>query len=613
MSKLIEFQEQLSEKVKGNFLLHLFINDIKFLIAAAILTPLAIGGILLIPKIWEVSPEEFRPRVKISGLDFIQSLTLSRTARQHEAEGDYESALYSWHAAIANYPTKTDNLRSAIASFLELDRPTPKQVQQNINYSLWLLRLNQTNFGDLAVIAQSLDRSRLDQLQFSLLDPLKGELTEPMRAAYSRSLFNLFKHQEFHNQWTQLSQETRASKENALFGSAYAALWGNPTESAAGLTQLEQPVADTDTQLLARQLLLLVHFQQKNESDYEQVLAALREDERDRYTHHIAYWTLLFQLDKPEQALARATDFDQIPTNINDLINHVNLFRQLGAPNKADELLTKHLNTFPPEVALYSTFADLLIELSDWDRLRNIAIGLRKLNTESRAITLSHYLEGTADANQSRRNSASSAFEKFSESVSKEDLSSEMGIAKELIALGFSNHALKLLERVESKYLQDPTYWYVRTGCAFRAKDYAKMKQASEQALALAPENSHYKSAVAEALLLLREEPARTVRLTLDLITENPNSFSHHINHVLALLLNQRVEEAAALLKRIPEESAPDAQARAAFHYAQFGVAFLNGDYSRAQSITNLISQSLLSHRELEWYTQCQETLKTHL
>ena len=613
MSKLSEFQEQLSEKVKGNFLLHLFINDVKFLIAAIILTPLAIGGILLIPKIWEVTPEDFRPRVKISGLDYIQSITLARTARQREAEGDYETALYSWHAAIANHPTKTDNLRSAIASFLKLDRPTPKQVQQNLNYSIWLLRLNKTNFVDLAVIAESLDRSRMDQLQFSLLDPLKDKLTEPMRAAYSRSLFNLLKHQEFNTQWQQLSEETRAAKENALYGSAYAALWGSPEESVQGRLELERTDADEDTRLLARQLLLLVHFQQKNEKDYEKVLTDLRQDERDRYTHHLGFWTLLLQLGKTEQALARATDFDQVPTNINDLINHVNLFRQLGAPERADALLTAHLNTFPPEVALYSTFADLLIELSDWDRLRNIAIGLRKLSTESTAISLSHYLEGTADAKQNRRNSAALAFEKFASSVSKEDLSSEMGIAKELIALGFSSHALKLLEQIESKYLQDPNYWYTRAGCAFRTKAYAKMKLASEQALALAPDNSHYKSALAESLLLLREEPAQIIRLTLELITENPNSFSHHINHVLALLLNQRVDEAAALLRKIPEESAPDAQARAAHHYAQFGVAFLEGNYAKAQEISDLIPTSLLSQRELEWFTQCRETLKKQL
>ncbi len=613
MSKFSEFQEQLSEKVKGNFLLHLFINDIKFLIAAIVLTPIAIGGVLLIPKIWEVSPEDFRPRVKISGLDYVQSITLAKTAREHEDAGDYEAALYSWNAAIANYPTQTENLRSAIAAFLELDRPTVKQTRQNINYSLWLLRLNQTNFTDLAVIAESLDRSRLDSLQFSLLSPLEDKLTEPMRAAYSRSLFNLFRHQEFNTQWQKLSEATKSSPENALYGAAYKALWASPAEAEASRAELESRVESDETQLLARQLLLLVHFQQKNTSAYQTVLTDLVEADRDRYSHHIAYWTLLHQVGKTEDALERARDFERVPTDIGDLVNHVNLFRQLGVPKLADELVTKHLNAFPPEVGLYSTYADLLIELSDWDRLREIAIGLRKINTEAAAVSLSYYLEGTADANQSRQNSASAAFEKFSASVSDEDLNSELGIARELIALGFSNHALKLLEKVEADNKNDPAYWYTRAGCAFRTRAYEKMRDCSARALDLDPQNARFKSAVVESLLLLREDPARTVRLTLELVTANPTSFSHNINHVLALLLNQRVDEASALLQRIPEESAPDAQARAAHHYAEFGVAFLSGDFQQAREIGALIPSSLLSDKEQEWFDQCQETIKTQL
>ena len=173
MNKLNEVQEQLSEKVKGSFLLHLVINDLKFLIAIMILGPIAIGGVLLIPKIWTVTPEDFRPTLKISGLDFIQAWSLARAARQHEVAGDYDAALYSWEVAISNYPTKVPNLRSAIASYQKLEQPDPKQIARNINYSLWLLRLNQTNFSDLDLIAEYLDRSRLDQLQYSILTPHK--------------------------------------------------------------------------------------------------------------------------------------------------------------------------------------------------------------------------------------------------------------------------------------------------------------------------------------------------------------------------------------------------------------------------------------------------------
>ena len=158
MSRLTEFQEALSERVKGYFLLHLFINDIKFLVAFIILAPIAVGGVLLIPKIWTITPEDFTPKIKVSGIDFIQSWALARTARQQEIEGDFDAALYSWEVAISNYPTKTENLRSAIASFLKLDQPSDRQSSRNLNYSIWLLKLNKTNSTDLELVAETLDR-----------------------------------------------------------------------------------------------------------------------------------------------------------------------------------------------------------------------------------------------------------------------------------------------------------------------------------------------------------------------------------------------------------------------------------------------------------------------
>ena len=609
MSKIQEFQEQLSERVKGNFLLHLFINDVKFLIAAVVLTPIIIGGVLLIPKIWEVSPEGFKPKVKISGIDFIQARTLAKTAQRHEKEGDYEAALYSWNVAISNHPTETKNLQSAIASFLNIEHPTPKQISQNINYSLWLLKLNQTNFSDLEIIAETLDRSRLDQLQFSLLSPHEDELTEPMRAAYARTLFNLFRHKEFNNQWQQLSESTRSLPSNILYGSAYTALWGTPAEAEKNLTEIKEFAANNPSDRHSRQLLLLIHYQQKNTAAYQATLSELIATQNDSYSHHLGYWTLLSQTGNSERSLKLASDYEKPPTNANDLIAHLRLLRELGAPETANTLVQKHIQSFSGETSLYSNYADLLIELNDWDRLREIAINLRKLNSESRATSLSYYLEGTADAKQKRRNSADTAFAKFSSSVATDDVQSENNLAKELTQLGFPMHALRLLTQVESKYEDSSKYWYSRAGYAFRVRNYQDMRHASEKAFNLEPSNSNFKSALAEALLLLREDPSRAVRLTLELVNENPNSFSHHINHVIALTINQRVEDAAALFEQIPLDAAPDAQAQAAYHYAHFGIAFLQNDFEKAHQISQLVPDSLLSDKEREWFSSCRDVI----
>ena len=607
MSRLVEIQEKLSEKVKGNFLLHLLINDIKFLIALLTLTPIAIGGVLLIPKIWEIAPDHFIPKIKVSGLDFIQSWALARTARQHESQGDFDAALYSWEAAISNHPTKTKYLRAAIASFLELEQPTPKQISSNLNYSTWLLRLNQTNFTDLDLVIETLDRSRLDQLQYSLLTPLEPKLTESMRAAYSRSLFNLLKYQEFNEQWQKLSEPIRRSPANVLYGAAYTALRSSSQEAEESKLKLEKSLTDSNSSLLAKQLLLLVHFHRKDDTGYETILGKLILSEQAQYSHHLGYWTLLTQLDKTDQALKLASHHSEKPIIVEDLINHVTLLRGLGVPEIAHDLIQNNLESFPAETSLYLTYADLLIELLDWDRLREIAITLRKLNTDDHATSLSYYLEGTADAKQSRNNAAGKAFEKFSTSASENGIVSDLSIAKELGQFGFPDHALTLLKQVETKLQDNASYWNTRAGFALQQNDFNEMKLASEKAVSLEPTNSRYKSTLVESLLNLREEPAMAVRLTLELISKNPNSFSHHINHVIALTLNRRVEEAAELLRQIPVESAPNAQARATFYYAKFSIEFLENDYEKAMELAPRVPEELLSTREREWFNSSIE------
>lgn len=613
MSKLAEIQEQLSERVKGHFLLHLFINDLRFLLAAMILLPIAIGGVLLIPKIWKITPEDFRPAIKVSGLDFLQSWALARSAREYEANEDYDQALYSWHVAVANIPTNIENLRSAIGTFLKVDRPESKEVQQNVNYSIWLLRLNKTNFNDLELIAQSLDRVRMDDLQFALLNPLEDRLTEPMRAAYAKSLFNLFRHNEFIAQWNQLSPETKAQPENALYSHSYEALWGSPDQAEKSLAELKLYTSNEAIGHLANQLLLLIHYHRKETSEYHAVLTTLKADQRDRYPHHLAYWTLLSREGRNDAALKAANRYDGVPSSAEDLVAHVNLYREMGELELADQLVREHIDSFPPEIYLFTTYADLLIQMSAWDRLRELAIIVRKATTQTRAMALSYYLEGRADFQQHRNNGARTAFQKFAELTTSETLDLGIGLANELFEIGFPNQAHQLLINEEENSSEDAAYWYSRSGSAFRIKNYEDMKYSAEKAVQLEPDNQNYKSALAESLLLLREDPARAVRLTLELASSDPSSFSHHINHVLALLLNERTEDAALHLGKIPLDAAPDSQAEVAFHYARFGVAFQQERYEEAQNYAKEISEPLLSDREREYFNACRDVIRTKL
>src|SRR5687768_10582973 len=79
------------------------------------------GMILLLPlamlflfKVWLVTPANFAPAVKVSGLDLIQAGSSRRRAAQQAAQGRFEEALQSWRIAVANNPGNPDLIRSSL-------------------------------------------------------------------------------------------------------------------------------------------------------------------------------------------------------------------------------------------------------------------------------------------------------------------------------------------------------------------------------------------------------------------------------------------------------------------------------------------------------------------
>src|SRR5262245_27447373 len=71
-------------------------------------------GLLFILKVWRITPADFQPVVKISGLDLVQARSLRGTALQQAASGRFEEAVQSWRIAIANNPGDPELFRGAL-------------------------------------------------------------------------------------------------------------------------------------------------------------------------------------------------------------------------------------------------------------------------------------------------------------------------------------------------------------------------------------------------------------------------------------------------------------------------------------------------------------------
>ena len=74
-------RRKLEPKVIYSPFIRLVLFNTWFQLAFGALVLVAVFIALYLPKIWLVSPDQFRPEVKVSGLDLTQNWALKRTAR----------------------------------------------------------------------------------------------------------------------------------------------------------------------------------------------------------------------------------------------------------------------------------------------------------------------------------------------------------------------------------------------------------------------------------------------------------------------------------------------------------------------------------------------------
>src|SRR5688572_16151190 len=120
-----ERRERLLLRLDRYPLLQMLLLEKRFRLAVLFLMMGLIGGVLFVIRLWTLTPPGFSPRVRISGLDWVQSRSLARTARAREADQRFEEAAFAWQAALSNYPVNQEYLRGALGNDLNLTQTTP--------------------------------------------------------------------------------------------------------------------------------------------------------------------------------------------------------------------------------------------------------------------------------------------------------------------------------------------------------------------------------------------------------------------------------------------------------------------------------------------------------
>lgn len=131
-----------------------------------------VAGVIMVPRLWVVTPPGFLPRVKVSLLDKVQAAMLKRSAERAMARQDYDGAYDAWRNAFGNNQGDPDLTRGLIRCIMAPDPMVENRLPIGVQAADWLLRLTQTNRTDVELVTSFYDKAQLYELAGLLLGPL---------------------------------------------------------------------------------------------------------------------------------------------------------------------------------------------------------------------------------------------------------------------------------------------------------------------------------------------------------------------------------------------------------------------------------------------------------
>ena len=553
---------------------------------------LLLGVPLSLLKFIQSTPDEFLPVVKVSLLDKAQAWSLSRSAQKALDAGDAETAIHAWKGAIANDPGKVGICRGFLDLLLDSDQ---RRLHQNaaIRNSFWLLRLNQTNVTDLEKVVETFEHYELDGVTLKVLSGYDEPLTPSMERAQMRAMFLKGRIQEFADTWRSRGDRFGNDSEMQLFHQTYLAGWGNPKEAATSIAFLEAAMENPETQNLAHRLNLFVSYTRLDAEAYRDSLAFLESQNLDRSPFHVNYWILLSELDREAEAIDLATSYPLPPRSAIEATMFAEAYVRLGLRDLAIRFLQRYSIDYGSYEGVWFTQAEILISEERWDDLFFLALSIRETgNAQDYLSAYSYYLEGRAEIERGRRPAAQIAFRRLKDfSLS----GSRMGlhIASNLMAWEFFAEARGVLIDIKDLYADKLVFWELLFQSANEIGSSRDLLLASESIYRLRPSDFAAKNNFAAMLLSLRIRPDEAISLTFQIMNQDPGNVSGMINHAHALLLNQRVEEAAALLNGVNVKPLIE-PLKHGYYLAWLEIEYLRGNFAEANVYRGKVIQKYL-------------------
>lgn len=561
---------------------------------------LGVAVVLMLPKIWLRTPADFDPEIRVSWLDLIQSRSLKKSAIRHDEAGRIREAIHSWNGAIINDPGDPDLARGGVRSVLRQKSPSDEHIGFGFQRLMWLLRLTETNRVDAELAVEFLSRFELDTYVVRSVATRADELSDGSAKSYLRSLYRSGDYVGFDNYWTSREAAFEKDPELKLYRSAWMAVHGPPITLTAGRAQLRDALASSDRRLLAARLQLQVAFLLQDLSSFEEALRVLEDAHLDRPSDNALYWRLIWGLGRREKATELARNYTRPPATAEEAVGMALSFETLGMREYAVGFLNRYQQTlgYSPQVWLQQL--RMLQEMKDWQRIRELALAMR---TSPLIGTLldgySYYAQGLAESRLGRTDAARGSLTRATE-LDLPDEQLALSVALSLRAEGYPALASKMMQKLEGRFGENVNFWLQLTMAAFESRDEELLIRSARRAHELNPKSPITINNYAAVLLATRTDPEEALKLTLSVTLDRPADRDAELNYILALLQNQRINDAEERLLSMNTLQLGPVQS-SVYHLAWFELHVLRQEHSRARLSHSRIDQDLLVPVQAAW------------
>jgi tetratricopeptide (TPR) repeat protein len=529
---------------------------------------LVVGGAALaagifamsLAKVWRVTPPDVTPVFRISVVDWLQSKMLLRRAQAQAAAGDYRLATYAWRAAIANHPASLEVLRSWVSAAGQAEERVMGDAGLPLREAAWMLRLSGTNMADLERALRLLDRAGQPAEVLRLGGAFQARLSAEASGWMAKAAFDEGNMRLFDQIWSRHAAAFEGEKALSLRREAWKAHWGPPSTAGEGMMRLAAAQADAEWRHLALVLGRRVAAARADLAEQERLLMLEINDGTAGVTEHAELWALVAQRGRRDEARRLASEAlsvlkVQSPAQV-ILVGQVLL--SLGMLDEATGFLRGSQVARYRDLPVWLLHAEALYALKRWDEIRGLGLEMATSLGGARHVeVISHAWQAVAEAKLHHREAAMAAARRV-QAAPIDDPRLAVHLAEWLDEAGLSDAALALLRTAEASMSNSFLYWSQRFLAAAWTSEVEDMLESSRRALALAPKDPRAANNRAVALILARRSMPEAVQLTFENVARFPANKVYVVNHAIALINNDRLPEARAVLGAVESGPASD-------------------------------------------------------